>query len=247
MNILVFDTETTSLDKPFCYNVGYLVADTETKEVLKRADYVIEQCWHNLMLFQSAYYADKRQIYIGAMRSRKTQLEKWGYVMQQMIRDIKAYEITHAYAYNSPFDEKVFEYNCDWYKTANPFDNVEIHDIRAFAVNNIDDKYKLFCESNGLFTDSGNYSTTAETMYRYISGDIEFNEAHTALADSEIETEILFYFMNEVDILDNPVAPKIVERVVDKTLIVDMDGAQTEYTYRKRINRGNKIFLKSGK
>ena len=29
MNILVFDTETISVDKPFCYNIGYAIYDTD--------------------------------------------------------------------------------------------------------------------------------------------------------------------------------------------------------------------------
>ena len=48
MIIRVFDTETTSLDKPFCYNIGYTLIDTDTwKPVLER-DCVVEQVWHNL-------------------------------------------------------------------------------------------------------------------------------------------------------------------------------------------------------
>ena len=55
-------------------------------------------------MFTTAYYADKRQLYIGRMRARRVLLEKWGYVTQQIIRDIKAFEVQAAYAYNSPFD-----------------------------------------------------------------------------------------------------------------------------------------------
>ena len=44
MNILVFDTETAgSLNKPFCYNIGYVIANTDTKEILLKKDFVVEQ------------------------------------------------------------------------------------------------------------------------------------------------------------------------------------------------------------
>ena len=43
MNIILFDTETTNLEKPFCYNVGYVIYNTDERKVLLARDYVIEQ------------------------------------------------------------------------------------------------------------------------------------------------------------------------------------------------------------
>lgn len=197
MNIMIFDTETTSLEKPFCYNIGYIIVDAETAEIICKRDFVVEQVWHNPMLFTTAYYANKRDLYIASMRSRKTSMDKFGYICQRMIRDIKNYEVSSAYAYNSSFDEKVFTFNCDWFKCNNPFDNIPIYDIRGYAHHFIcDDDFKKWCEEHEAFSDSGNYSTTAENMYRYISGIDDFTEEHTALADSEIETEILFFSLD---------------------------------------------------
>ena len=194
MNIVIFDTETTSLDKPFCYNIGYVIMDTETGNILKASDYVVEQVWHNPMLFTTAYYANKRDIYIASMRSRKTIMNKFGYICQQMIRDFKTFEVVCAFAFNSPFDEKVFNFNCDWFKCNNPFDNIPIYDIRGYAHHYIcNNDYINWCEEYERFSDSGNYSTTAENVYQYVSGDYDFIEDHTALSDSIIEAQILRY------------------------------------------------------
>ena len=132
MKIMIFDTETTSLNKPFCYNVGYVIADTDTKEIVETKDFVAEQIWHNLALFSTAYYAEKRQLYVKDMRSRKTRMMKFGRICQEMIRDIKKYNIQMAFAYNSDFDERVFDFNCDWFKCINPFDTVEIK-VKSFV------------------------------------------------------------------------------------------------------------------
>ena len=113
MNICVFDTETTSLDKPFCYNIGYVIIDSDNWETLVRRSYVVEQVWHNLPLFSTAYYASKRPLYVAAMRARNTIMDKFGYICRQMSRDFLQYNVDTAFAYNSPFDEKVFEFNCD--------------------------------------------------------------------------------------------------------------------------------------
>lgn len=241
MNIMVFDTETTSLDKPFCYNVGYQIVSTETCKILVARDYVVEQVWHNLPLFQSAYYAEKRPIYVARMRAHQAVMDKFGYICRQMARDIKQFEVEHAYAYNSSFDDKVFTFNCDWYKCSNPFDTVQIHDIRGYAHKYIvDEDYIAYCEEHQLFTETGNYSTTAEAIYRYISGDDDFNEEHTALRDSVIETDILFYTINRgANIEVNEPAKRSIERKVEKTLHI-RTAEQTDYffDYEKiRINR----------
>ena len=167
MNVMVFDTETTNLEKPFSYNIGYTIVNVETGEKLVNRDFVVEQIWHNLMLFTTAYYADKRSLYVSKMKAKRTIMDKFGYITQQIIRDIKSYEIAAGYAYNSPFDIKVFAFCCDWFKVANPLDLIPVYDIRGYAVEFIcnTDEYKAYCENNQKFTESGNYSTTAEAVY----------------------------------------------------------------------------------
>ena len=222
MNIVIFDTETTSLDKPFCYNIGYLIVNVETQTVLTKKDFVVEQTWHNKMCFASAYYADKRPIYIKAMKARTVKMEKYGYICQEMIRDFNKYDVIRAFAYNSSFDEKVFNFNCDWFKCNNPFDNITIKDIRGFVHQFlIDDNYKAFCELNKNFTESGNYSTTAETVTQYITNNKDFVEDHTALSDSIIECNILFYCLNKgAEILGEYSTKKSIVRNSPKILTI---------------------------
>ena len=237
LNILVFDTETANLEKPFCYNVGYVIYNTDEQKVVLARDYVIEQVWHNTMLFTTAYYADKRALYVGRMRARKALLDKWGYVMQRLYRDIVEFEITDGYAYNCKFDEKVFEFNCDWFKTINPIENLKIHDIRGYVCEKIvDEDYKAFCEELKLFTESGNDSTTAEAVYRFVSGDAEFIEEHTALADSEIECKILVYCMDlGAEWNTDYKVPHTIPRNTEKTFVViDRYNERYEFAYTSK-------------
>ena len=76
MRIMIFDTETTDINKCFCYNVGYVIYDTETETFVDSKEFVVEQIWHNLPLFSTAYYANKRQFYVKNMRAKKIKLDK---------------------------------------------------------------------------------------------------------------------------------------------------------------------------
>ena len=251
MNIMVFDTETTNLEKPFCYNIGYAIYSTDEHKVLLRKDFVAEQVWHNTMLFSTAYYADKREIYVNRMKARKCKMLKFGYITQEMARDIELYEIAHAYAYNSPFDVSVFEFNCEWFKCINPFDNVAIHDIRGFVHKFIawEDDYQEFCDKYGYYTESGNYSTTAETVFRYLTGNTEFIEEHTALADSDIELSIL---INCIDRggeweTDYKVYRSITKNSLKEFEIITADGESLKFPYtskRKIGENGLKFSIK---
>lgn len=241
MKICIFDTETTSLDKPFCYNIGYIIADSVTHEKLVKRNFVVEQVWHNLPLFESAYYANKRPIYVQGMRARAIKMDKFGYICSQMRRDFKQFEVECAFAYNSSFDEKVFEFNCDWFKCINPFDEIPIKDIRGFVHHFLVNRdYLKFCDENGYYTTTGNYSTTAETVFRYTSGDNTFEEEHTALSDSEIEMDILFKCLDKgAKVTDDYTAFRSIKRNIEKELHI-RTAEQTDFYFKYSTIRINK-------
>lgn len=203
MNILIFDTETVQLQKPFCYNIGYKIVDTEKDwHTLTEKDFIVEQIWHNRPLFETAYYAEKRKIYIGSMRSRKTKMLRWYQIMRELEKDIKFYDVKVAFAFNAPFDDRVMDFNAEYFHTANPLETIPLLDIRGFwhcFVLQYDTSFFDWCEENKAFTENGNYSSTAETCFRYVTDNLNFEEAHTALADSRIECDILQYVMEHTD------------------------------------------------
>ena len=109
MYIVVFDTETTSVEKPFVYDIGYLVYDTENDCVVIHRSYIVKQTWENRMLFSTAYYADKKEFYRQKMKAKAITKKPIAEIVAQMITDFEYYEIAYAYAFNSTFDEKEIE------------------------------------------------------------------------------------------------------------------------------------------
>lgn len=247
MNILVFDTETVDVEHAFCYNVGYTIVNIETREKLLKRDYVIEQVWENKMLFSTSYYAEKKQLYINALRGRKASIKHWGHTMQRMIKDIQDYNVEFAYAFNSPFDVRVFDFNSEWFKTSNALDYVQTIDIRGL-INQLlfSEEYQAFCEENGFYTESGNYSGNAETLTKFIRQDIDFVEDHTALSDSLIEADIILYMIDKygVDITKEGKVYATVPRETEREMVIVHNGVEHKFTYLKKLTRNGITTLK---
>ena len=189
---LVLDTETISLDKPFIYDLGYVITNDKGEIILKKS-YVISQVWNNKELFATSYYANKKPLYVERLKSGYSKKVSWGNAIRYLLNDIKKYNIENVYAYNSKFDSRALNFMCAWYKSKVKM-NIEIQDIMEFIKPITNTKeYKDFCESNGYMTNhkKPQPQKKAETLYRYLKNDNEFIEEHTGLEDSLIELEIL--------------------------------------------------------
>lgn len=246
---LVLDTETTSLDKPFCYDMSWVIIDKDGDNLVDAKVFVVEQVWHNLPLFESAYYKEKRPKYVEMMRKHDAVMDKWGYIMQKLNRDIKKWEITEVYAYNSDFDEKVIAFNCEWFKTMNPLDEIPIFDIWGYASEFITNKpeYLAFCETNERFTDTGNYKGSAEVVYQYLKNDPDFIEEHMGVFDSLIEAEILAACVDSGADWATPYKPvKILPRPVLKPFAIKVDGVEVYHgDYLKKYVRNDTYNFKT--
>lgn len=243
MSRIVLDNETAgSLSKPFAYDVSYQVIDDNGMDIAEK-HFVVEQTWHNLPLFESAYYKEKRPKYIALMRARKAEMKKYGHIMQELKRDIKKYNVTAVYAYNSDFDDNVISFNCDWYKCENPLDTVPVYDIMGYAGQFITNtpEYKAFCEQYKLFTDTGNYSQTAESVYRYITNKVDFEEAHIGIMDCHIEADILRECFHRGAIPETEYPKiRILERKHKTPYVIKINGKVLyQGEYMKKVTRNN--------
>ena len=102
-----------------------------------------------------------------------------------------------------------------------------------------------FCEKHEYFTEKGNYSTTAETVYKFITKNTDFEEEHTALADSLIELEILLATVEKGAELEKEYKTKIsIPRKVEKTMNVFVNKVKVStYSYVTKTSRNGNIYL----
>lgn len=64
-----------------------------------------------------------------------------------------------------------------------------------------EEKYKINCLKQGMISPSGLFfKTSAESTFRFLIKDYDFLEEHTALSDTNIETEILLKILKKVGI-----------------------------------------------
>lgn len=108
--------------------------------------------------------------------------------IQQINNLYDYYNVKYVMAYNSAFD---FEKTC----AKKLIENREFIDIYLMALQTITHikKYAKFCRENGFKAKgakSKSVSTSAETMYSYITNNPSYKEEHTALEDSKIEMQI---------------------------------------------------------
>lgn len=204
-NILVLDTETAPTvnykdnkahpETSLVYDFGYTIRDKDGNVVRERS-IVITDTFYQYKLMKSAYYADKLpQYYEGIKNGEWTELsflEAW----RTFKADCKECDVKSAWAFNCRFDEIALNNTCRTYSNGFapwfiPY-KLRLRDVWDYASNITSTKaYLKYCVNNGLFTATGNPSTSAESVYKFINDQHDFEEDHTALSDARIEYEIL--------------------------------------------------------
>jgi hypothetical protein len=243
---MVLDTETATLPfvnelcsggeqkkkiaiaKPLVYDIGWQII-TKQGKILKQRSYIIAEIFSVPTIFLTAYYKDKRPLYIGALQNGHSVLTDWNTAVKELVTDMQQCDAIGAY--NAMFDFKkaipytesyiraIYSSNYEDFIAAERFSckqilenvksdypkhfdkesftlrgiSVPLFDIWGLACERIlNNGFREYCYKNSAYTDSGQYfSTSAENVYRYFSKSLTFNEAHTALADCDIERQIL--------------------------------------------------------
>lgn len=201
--IMMVDTETTnSIEDPICYDVGFAVFDKKGT-IYEQHSYVVADIFLDEELMASAYFIDKIPTYWEEIKAGKRELRKFSTIRRIFAETCKKYDITKIGAHNARFDYRSLNLTQRFltssrYRYFFPFGS-EFWDTlkmsREVLKNN--EKYGEFCYNNNFLTSNLRKSFTAENIFRFISGDVNFQESHTGLEDVLIEKDIFVYLLNE--------------------------------------------------
>lgn len=200
--VLVLDTETLGVADARVYDLGYVIVNLADGKVLKARDYIVREIYDNERLMKTAYYYSKKPIYERRLADGYCKKINWSYALRVLARDLKKYKVDGIYAYNSPFDVRAIAKTCETYGTRNPLAD-GITDIWKGIVDphiTQTEDYKNFCVANGFMTKhkKPRCQAKAETLFRYITGQTDYIEEHTALEDSKIEFEVLRFALTRM-------------------------------------------------
>lgn len=180
------------------YDLGGKVID-EYGKVYDQFDIVIEDVFFGMTeQMRDAYYASKIPQYLVDMRMGQRKIMGiWD--AYRLVRDMmKKWDIHVVVAHNARFDITTLNSTLRYHTKSRkryffPYGTRVVDSMKvARKVLKDSEEYKEFCSSNGYMTNqkSPRPRYTAEVLWRYFSGDNSFNEAHTGLADVEIESQI---------------------------------------------------------
>lgn len=182
------------------YDCGWAVVDTHGG-LYETASYVNREIFNDERdLMRTAYYGWKIPRYVEDLRADHRKMASWWEIRQALLDTLQKYGITEVVAHNARFDYNALNIT-ERYITASkyryffPFGSVTFWDTMKMAQDVICKmpSYIAFCEEHGFMLRPGVPRKTAEILYRYISGNIDFEESHTGLEDVLIEAQIMWY------------------------------------------------------
>ena len=193
---MILDTETTSNAK-MVYDIAYTIIDRKGN-IIEQANYLVKEIIEHPFLlgilqrdkFSSRKY---RETYAERYENEKKIVLPFLKIRQNLRRAIRTYNCP-VVAYNAKFDfEALTNMAHDLGKKYFFTKETEIWDLWNISLYILCDSrnYVKFCDANNYHSEKGHRKSSAEIVYRYITRNLEFEEAHTALADTEIEAAIL--------------------------------------------------------
>ncbi len=209
MYVLMLDTETTNnLESPIVYDCGFCVLDLDTGEIVERHSYVLAEVFLDADLMSTAYFADKIPSYWEDITNGKRKLVKLSTCRRIMEEVVKKYNICYLVAHNAGFDYRATQ-GTQRYMTSSKYRfflpyGCRMVDTLKMARKKFgkDDNYGEFCYNNDHLTKRGVRRYTAEVLYKYLSNNPNFEEAHTGAEDAEIEAQILLACLQSMPIED---------------------------------------------
>jgi len=191
---MIADTETVGLPpNNVVYDLAYTIATR--KNVILSRSFLVREIITDADKMMSAYFAKKIfSDYIPALDTSTMKLYNWEEIVATMRDDMLTHNVSVFSAYNIHFDMRAIAatnnlFSTDKVLTYKP----DLLDLWTFSCTTVLNTrlYHDVARENNWVSNAGNVRTTAEKTFAFLTGNLDFEESHTALHDAEIETHIL--------------------------------------------------------
>ena len=205
--VLMVDTETigtiTMKESVVPFEIGFKVYDIQEDKIIKEKSLLVRKFFNNIYIMRSCFSAKKYPSYERKLANDKRyKLASIQEIANTLEKYIKKYNISIMVAHNAQFDKEAIERLFKENNVKNPLTKIDLLDTREVSkIITYSSKYSAFCWCNRdkkienneskFITKTGRVRTTAEAIYCYLAQNPDFNEAHNALDDIDIEIEIL--------------------------------------------------------
>lgn len=151
LKFMVVDTETATLPfvneiakdseekkkiaiaKPLVYDIGWTICD-RNGHIYDKKQFLIAETFSVPQIFNTAYYAEKRPIYLKMLEKGETSIKTWNEIMEKFVADLAT--VDSVGAYNSMFD----------FKKAIPFTELYISKLYSADYYKWEELQKSFCK-----------------------------------------------------------------------------------------------------
>ena len=193
---IILDTETTNdIECPIVYDFGFSVID-ESGKAYASYSFVNADVFCDDELMATAYFSDKIPQYWDDIKSGKRVLKSFRSIERIFRRVCRNWGVDTFVAHNARFDYLALQTTKRYITTSKerfffPYGSKFVDTLKlSREVFGQNETYRNFCVNNNYVTKFGQNRYTAEIIYRFLTGDNNFEEEHTGLADCMIEKEI---------------------------------------------------------
>lgn len=127
------EKQKVAIAKPLVYDIGWIITDRQGNEI-KKENYLIQETFFVPNVFNTAYYCNKRPIYMDLLAKGEIKTACWNEVIEKLIIDLNICDL--ATAYNACFD----------FKKAIPFTERYIKHLYSADYNRWEQEQRRKCE-----------------------------------------------------------------------------------------------------
>jgi hypothetical protein len=197
----LMDGDKLDLSQSIVYDIGWVITDRQGRIYEQRSFLIYEVFVAMKDVMASAYYAEKIPMYWEQVKTGQRKLVRFQTMYNQFWNDVKTYNVKNVFAHNARFDYNALNNTIRFLTKSNKRyffpRKIEIWDTLKMSRQTIGKQksYREWCFRNNFVTKhrTPQVRLTAEILYRYITGNVTFEESHTGLEDVLIETKILVH------------------------------------------------------